>query len=455
MASLACAPVPTAVLRVAVIGGGVSGLSAAFRLERAGHECVLFDTGRRGVGGRASSRGPADHAAQFLRVHGNESESFRAALEEWHRLGVVVPWKGNIGCGGVRGGEQGSYYIGSKALGIGSIATHLQSCLRTPPKTDTWISPNNGIRKQSNGQWTVHSKGIQIGGVFDAVIIAHNGKCADRLTSRTPAKMINKLLKVQFSDQPHPKKMTLNSIYSLLVEVKPGILRSDVDAYFFKGSSVLDFAACQSRKYGTRTPTGTETWTLLSHPTFAKQHKQPQEHLEGTKVSHTVVQEMLREAFRILGSSKSVTAVVRTKLQLWGAGVPINHWEAEDGAGFLWDSAHCIGVVGDWLKRSSISGAWESGEELGAFFEKVKDVKTTSKGLKGQFVPNKKDPGGDHGALVGNVSIAQDRKDGDVQVQREEQEVVGHRTRQTSRSARWGQRRSRRGKGGDDSPKTS
>ena len=36
-------------------------------------------------------------------------------------------------------------------------------------------------------------------GNHDAIVIAHNGKCAERITSRTPAKAINRLLRVNFN----------------------------------------------------------------------------------------------------------------------------------------------------------------------------------------------------------------------------------------------------------------
>jgi hypothetical protein len=101
---------------------------------------------------------------------------------------------------------------------MGSIPHYMASQLNTPPVTNCWVSPSRGLRKQGD-RWTVHASGKQVG-AFDAIVIAHNGKCADRLTSKTPAKRLNALLKVQFNDQPSTTKMTLNSIYSLVVNIK-------------------------------------------------------------------------------------------------------------------------------------------------------------------------------------------------------------------------------------------
>jgi predicted NAD/FAD-dependent oxidoreductase len=402
-------------LRVAIIGGGVSGLSAALHLEKLGHDCLVFDTGRRGVGGRASSRGPVDHAAQFIAVDGRtETEAFRRALQGWIERGAAQKWRGRLlNAESADAGRVETLYVGSDAQGIGSVAADMAARLRTPPRTDAWVSPSNGIRRQNDGRWTVHSRGKPVGGVFDAVVVAHNGKCADRLTSRTPAKAINRLLRVQFSDRPSPTKMTLNSIYSLVVEVRRGVFRGDVDGARCPDSRVLDFCANNASKYRSTAPkhgrsAGTETWTLLSHPTYARARKQPQEHLEGTEISRAVTADMIREAHRILGVDGSSggdaggvpeKGVVSARLQLWGAGVPINRWVADDGSCFLWDAEHSIGVVGDWLRRSSISGAWESGEAFARFF--AGQGRARSRGLAGAFAAN----AGSGGALVGGVTL--------------------------------------------------
>ena len=76
-------------MRVGIIGGGISGLATARGLLKYGIECVVFDTGKRGVGGRCSSRlggdganfpGTVDHAAQFVEVSGN-CEAFGAFVD--------------------------------------------------------------------------------------------------------------------------------------------------------------------------------------------------------------------------------------------------------------------------------------------------------------------------------------------------------------------------------------
>eukprot|EP00966_Prymnesium_polylepis_P169886 3927601-Prymnesium_polylepis.1 len=66
-----------------------------------------------------------------------------------------------------------------------------------------------------------------------------------------------------------------------------------------------------------------------------------------------------------LGRGELQRKVVRSKLQLWGAGVPLNRWSSD----YVWDAAHSIGIAGDWLstdaaRASTIEGAWVSGVRL-------------------------------------------------------------------------------------------
>lgn len=104
---------------VAVIGGGISGLSCAVRLKELGYTPTVFDTGRKAVGGRCSSRREEiehgsgkgkgkqskgcygdiayrfDHSAQCIAVAPDDSE-FAALVDRWVAAGALKQWKGNF-----------------------------------------------------------------------------------------------------------------------------------------------------------------------------------------------------------------------------------------------------------------------------------------------------------------------------------------------------------------------
>merc|ERR1719491_1656270 len=274
-------------MRVAIIGGGIAGLSCAAHLTHHNHQSnkfvpTVFDTGRLRPGGRCSSRMPddrppkgkgknrssqdsilsgfvVDHAAQILTVpagntggHAGGFDAFRDQVEEWERQGVVrmFPPRSVVDIlpkqqmkqkqtGDTKGNGSGVHqnsgfqlqtlnnadHDGTKKSsnspamyygvnGMGSLPAAIvcpsnqqqqdnnnnnesNKQSSQPPlfqiEQDTWISPNNGVKftgSTTNPKWSVQTNGKKCGS-FDRIVIAHNGKCADRLMSKTPAKALH------------------------------------------------------------------------------------------------------------------------------------------------------------------------------------------------------------------------------------------------------------------------
>lgn len=98
MATSSSSPGPPA--QVAVVGGGLAGLSAAGRLAELGLSPTLFDMGTRAPGGRACSRAVPqarltfDHGCQFLAP---ASDEFASAVRAWAAAGAAVEWAGALG----------------------------------------------------------------------------------------------------------------------------------------------------------------------------------------------------------------------------------------------------------------------------------------------------------------------------------------------------------------------
>ena len=82
--------------KVAVIGGGMAGLSCARSLHEAGIDVVVFDKGR-GAGGRMSTRrsndAHFDHGAQYFTVR---DARFDARVQLWLESGIVDLWNGRL-----------------------------------------------------------------------------------------------------------------------------------------------------------------------------------------------------------------------------------------------------------------------------------------------------------------------------------------------------------------------
>ena len=79
-------------MRIAIVGAGMAGMTAAAELRKAGYEVVVFEKGR-GVGGRMASRrieqATLDHGAQFMTARRSR---FIEHLEQWRTKGLVKPW---------------------------------------------------------------------------------------------------------------------------------------------------------------------------------------------------------------------------------------------------------------------------------------------------------------------------------------------------------------------------
>ena len=402
----------------AIIGGGISGLRCA-QVFADKFDVTVFDTGRLRPGGRCASRLPGDrhaeaderpsqqyqylshctvdHAAQIITVpNGEIFHSFADQVEKWESTGVLAKFEsGSLfsveedRASGFRlnefPNEQPAFY-GTQGMCFIPLEMIKERSFKVVQ--DVWVSPSNGVRYQrKSGQWKVQAQGKTLG-YFDKLVIAHNGKCADRLMSKSPAKSVHQLLQVNFAATV-PKhggnRMTLNSIYSLTFVLRHQdlpLLKAFPDSLkgaFIQNESNLRYLTCQSRKHYSENLEDVEVWTLLSSAPFAKKYKAPQEFLPE-EVARSVTDLMLRSLEQSVSLPEQSLQPVESRLQLWGAAVPLNTWQNE--CNFIFDEEFQVGVCGDWLCHPSIGGAWTSGEQLALH---MRGEKSPSVGLDGQF----------------------------------------------------------------------
>ena len=408
---------------VAVIGGGIAGLACAATLSKSDKYIpTVFDTGRLRPGGRCSSRLPGDqgtkdgasktqildsividHAAQILTIpKGKGFEAFEEQVRRWEADGVLKKFPDGSVCDIVDGKDAKSFQLkkvnGEMWYGNGGMSAVPQAIASDKNEfrieQDVWVSPGNGVKfngDKGRPLWRVQRNGKPLG-TFDELVIAHNGKCADRLMSKTPARKLHSLLRTNFAPTVPKwggKRMTLNSIYSFSFAIKKDgsplseKLGGEIISFYVKNNPKLRFLTCQTRKEhdGQKLKNGRfEVWTILSSPTFAKKFKAPQENIPSDTVEEVsgLLLQAISESLGLSPDSLKKEHILDSKLQLWGAAVPLNTWKTNSTAtsetevsaaesGFLFDSDFGVGACGDWLLDSSIGGAWTSGVRLAEY----------------------------------------------------------------------------------------
>lgn len=87
---------PAEKLRIAVVGAGLAGLTAASRFSERGHGVTVLEKSR-GAGGRMSTRRAGDlrfdHGAQYFTVR---DPLFERQVRDWERQGLVCRWRARI-----------------------------------------------------------------------------------------------------------------------------------------------------------------------------------------------------------------------------------------------------------------------------------------------------------------------------------------------------------------------
>jgi predicted NAD/FAD-dependent oxidoreductase len=379
---------------IAIIGGGASGLACAQQLAFHSIPSVVFDTGEHGVGGRLATRSSLDasllkttpsppplpqnsmvfdHAAQYIQ---SNNPAFINILHQWERKMFIKEWKGTIGSiekpGTLsefpkNGDSFSKVYVaegGMRQLAT-NMSTELISSGLVEIRRPQWVS--NIYHDGKNNGWRVEGKGRRKEGLFDAVVIAHNGKCANRLTAPMGVPDIHRQL----------KRLKLSANWVVMVAFERPVFPSDYHdsrelppfegAHVDDSNEVLLWAGNNTKKLGMHSGSNSnissseiECWTLLSTNKYGKLNKVPQEAVPAAK-SEQVIQDLLTAFQQTLSSQDHLyplPPVLFSRAQLWGAALPLN----SPYVPCIWDGRGRVGICGDWVAgRGSVESAVLSG----------------------------------------------------------------------------------------------
>lgn len=327
-------------MKVACIGAGVAGLSAAIGLAEGGSEVTLFDKGR-GAGGRLSTRRTAtalgevrfDHGAQFFTAR---SQSFASAVQRLEADGAVAAWTP----------RRVHIEVGAEDMGV----------QRPPAEADQWYVGTPGM----NGLVKALAKGLDVNWSMRAVAIEREGQDSfivfedgerrgpfDTIISAVPAEQAAILLEDASPALAREAKgaRTAPCWAVMLAFSRP--LDVDWDAAMLQGSPI-GLAARNSGKPGREGP---DAWVLHATPDWSR---------DNVDAEAEEVAAVLANAFSEISGAPAP------------ASMAAHRWlyaktETAAGSSFGWDADRRIATIGDWRIAPRVEAAWQSGLAIADF----------------------------------------------------------------------------------------
>lgn len=308
-------------MNIAVIGAGLSGVTAALSLKSAGHTVSLFEKSR-GPSGRMSTRRSgewqADHGAQYFTA---KRPDFQEQVQQWCDQGLAAEWAGRIENQGAR--RPIKRYVATPRMN----ALVAQLCTDLPLTTEFTLSE----LKQTAQGWQLFSKeqGL-LNTCFDAVIL-----------SIPSPQLVPFMQHLPQTWQPIIEANVYSPCWTIMAGYQDS-LPLPFDGRFMENAP-LSWVARNHSKPGR---TGPETWTLHASPSFSL------EHLEDDP---EIVTQVCLKAFAELGARQPDWV----QTHRWRYALATNPLAPPDQS--LWSPELQLGLCGDWLADGRIEGAWRSG----------------------------------------------------------------------------------------------
>jgi len=314
--------------RVAVVGAGLAGLTAASTLQARGHTVVVVEKARAAGGRMATRRHESwqfDHGAQYFTAR---ERVFRKQVEDWSARGLVQRWTGRIGV--VEGGRvtpappETERYVAVPRMSVlcGDLAAALADCRfewRADSATyaDAWhLQSDDGRELEA-----------------DCLLLAIPPEQALALLT-DPA--------TRRAVQPTLKPVVMEPCWALLAVLDRPLLREWDAAFVNQGP--LGWVCSQAAKPG-RPPA--EAWVLHATPAWSR----AQLETSGPEVASL----MLDAAGRLPGANRfDVAFAVPHRWLYSSARAPLD-------TGALWFPEIRLGLAGDWCAGSRVEGAFLSG----------------------------------------------------------------------------------------------
>ena len=310
--------------KIAIVGGGMAGLSCATALARKGIASTILDKGR-GPGGRMATRRADiggrelrfDHGAQFFTAR---DDAFITQCAQWQDAGVVAPWLA----------------AGTGAM-VGTPAMNAPLRHMAEPLDVRWGQRIDAISFAS-GKWSLDSQGDRLDS-FTHLVVA--------LPAEQAAVMLEPVATAFAQEAASSVSEPCWAVMALFARPlkTPGMaILGDV---IREPGADISWAARNGAKPGRA---GDESWVIHASPEFSLALLD--------QSADAVAQAILARFFAETGAGPADPTHLAAHRWLYAKVLPVA------GAQSRWDAAMCLGVTGDWLVQPRVEGAWLSGHDL-------------------------------------------------------------------------------------------
>ena len=314
---------------IAVIGAGISGLTAARALQDQGQRVVVFEKSR-GQGGRAATRRvdhlSFDHGAQYFTAR---HPAFSRTVDAWRKQGLVDIWHARNGK--IVLGEIQPAAVGQERLvavpGMSALGRNLAEDLAVHNAVQV------GPPQRVAGRWRLSDNSGASLGEFERLVVGIPAPQACRLLTKAAPGVAAQAAAISY--QP---------VWAVLLAFETGAI-AGVDTLHFDGGP-LGWAANNGSKPGRES----RTWVLHATPGWSETRLND----DPDRVAMALVKEFCTSTGREYGSIGYMVA------HLWLYARVINPLYT----GALWDPELGLGVCGDWCQGDGIEHAFLSGRAV-------------------------------------------------------------------------------------------
>jgi renalase len=327
--------------KIAIVGAGISGLSCATALQKAGFDVTVFEKSL-GVSGRLSTRltehWQCDHGAQYFTAR---DQIFNTEVQRWIEADVAQLWQPRLM-------ETDGITFSAKESATRRYVGYPYNS--SPAK---WLAQTLNICKETNitglqridRQWQITSKehGIHMQ-YYDYVLLAIPAPQAAVLLKHSLSKLYDVAANIK-----------MNACFALIINLQ-NTLHCDFDGLFVN-NGLLSWIAHDSAKPGrinslnqNKPLTSDQTWILHARSLWSEQHINHEKEI----VSKAMIAEFMR---LVCLTQANVPAPLSHILHRW-LYAECDHYLT---CGYQLDQQYNIGLCGDWLNGGKVQGAWLSG----------------------------------------------------------------------------------------------